>query len=84
MLKVMSLKHNKIISFCKMCVSKAARQVGLLGRVRRYITTSSANATFLSMIRPTLEYCAGVWGCCGELKSGILETLQKRHWKNCN
>ena len=32
---------------------------------------------FLSMIRPTLEYCAGVWGCCGELNSETLETLQK-------
>ena len=32
---------------------------------------------FLSMIRPTLEYC-GVWGCCGEVNSGTLETLQKR------
>ena len=29
------------------------------------------------MIRPTLEYCAGVWGCRGEVNSGILETLQK-------
>ena len=30
------------------------------------------------MIRPILEYCAGVWGICGELSSGTLETLQKR------
>ena len=30
------------------------------------------------MIRPTLELCAGVWGCCGEINSGTLETLQKR------
>ena len=30
------------------------------------------------MIRPTLEFCAGVWGCCGEINSGTLETLQKR------
>ena len=30
------------------------------------------------MIRPTLEYCAGVWACCGEVNSGILEALQKR------
>ena len=33
---------------------------------------------FLSMIRPTLEYCARVWGSCGEVNSGTLETLQKR------
>ena len=30
------------------------------------------------MIRPILEYCAGVWGICGELNSATLETLQKR------
>ena len=32
---------------------------------------------FLSTIRPTLEYCAGVWGCCGDVNGGTLETLQK-------
>ena len=31
---------------------------------------------FFTMIRPTLEYCAGVRGCCGEVNSGTLETLQ--------
>ena len=62
----------------KAIVSKAGRQVGMLGCVRRYITTDSANAIFLCMIRLTLEYCAGVWGCCGEVNSGTLETLQKR------
>ena len=61
----------------KAIVSKAGRRVGLLGRVCRYITTHSTNAIFISMIRPTLEYCAGVWGCCGEVNSGTLETLQK-------
>ena len=30
------------------------------------------------MIRPTLEYCAGLWGSCEEVNSGTLETLQKR------
>ena len=29
------------------------------------------------MIRPTLEFCARVWGCCGEINRGTLETLQK-------
>ena len=62
----------------KEIASKAGRRVGLLGPVRRYITTHSANAIFLSMIRPTLVYCAVVWGSCGEVNSGTLETLQKR------
>ena len=33
---------------------------------------------FYLMIRPTLEYCTGIWGCCEEVNIGILETLQKR------
>ena len=61
----------------KAIVSKAGRRVRLLGRVRRYNTSQSANAIFISMIRLTLEYCARVWACCGEVNSGILETLQK-------
>ena len=52
--------------------------------MRRYITSHSANAIFISIIRLTLEYCAGVWACCGEVNSGIIETLQKRVGKNCN
>ena len=55
---------------------KAGRRVGLLGRVCPYITHST-NAIFISMIRPTLEYCSGVWGCCGEVNSVTLETLKK-------
>ena len=61
-----------------MIVSKAGRRVGLLGRVRRYITKQCKCHFFLSMIRPTLECYAGVWGSCGEVNSGTLETLQKR------
>ena len=30
------------------------------------------------MIRPIIEYCVGVWACCGEVNSGHLEALQKR------
>ena len=46
--------------------------------VRHFITSHSANTIFISMIKPTLEYSAGVWACCGEVNSKILEALQKR------
>ena len=65
----------------KEIVLKAGRRVALLGRV---LTSSllyhhtKCKCHFLSMIRPILEYCAGVWGICGEVNSGTLETLQKR------
>ena len=50
----------------------------MLGRVRRYITFQSANAIYMSMIRPILEYCPGVWACCREVNSESLEALQRR------
>ena len=31
-----------------------------------------------SLIRPILEYCDTLWGCCGEGNSQALEALQKR------
>ena len=60
---LLSLSRNEHV---KAIVSKAGRRVGLLGSVRRFITTHSANAIFLFMIRPTLEFCAGVWGAVGK------------------
>ena len=59
-------------------ISKAGKRIGLLRRLRRFLTSHSANVIYLSMIRPTLEYCSGVWGCCGEVNSNKLETLQRR------
>ena len=50
----------------------------MLGRVRRCISLHSANAIYISMIRPILEYCAGVWACCREVNCGTLEALQRR------
>ena len=35
----------------------------------------SANVIYVSMIRPILEYCAGVCACCGEVNSESLEAL---------
>ena len=62
----------------KAIVSKAGRRVGVLGCVRHYMNFQSANAIYISMIRPILEYCAGVWACCGEVNSKSLEALQRR------
>ena len=50
----------------------------MLGRLRDNLTTHSANVAFISLIRPILEYCDTLWGCCGEGNSQALEALQKR------
>ena len=62
----------------KSILCKAGKRVGMLGRVRRHITSHSANTVYISMIRPIIEYCSGVWACCGEVNSGTLERLQNR------
>ena len=59
-------------------ISKVRKPVGMLGRLRRSLTTESANTVSCSLIRPTLEYCVSVWGCCGEGNKQGLETLQNQ------
>ena len=65
-------------SHVKKMISKAGKRVGMLGRLRDNLTTHSANVVYISLIRPILEYCDTVWGCCGEGNSKALEALQKR------
>ena len=48
----------------------------MLGRLRRSLTRESANVVYCSLIRPILEYCVSVWGCCGEGRKQDLEALQ--------
>ena len=50
----------------------------MLGRLRRSLTRESANVVYCSLIRPILEYCVSVWGCCGEGRKQDLEAFQNR------
>ena len=50
----------------------------MLGRLRSIVTTESANVIYTSLIRPILEYCVSVWGCCGEGNKQNLKALQNR------
>ena len=70
-----SLSWNEYIDSL---ISKAGKRIGLLGRLRRFLTFHSTNVIYLSIVRPTLEYCFGVWECYGEVNSNKLETLQRR------
>ena len=62
----------------KYLISKAGKRVGMLGRLRRSLTRESANVVYCSLIRPILEYCLSVWGCCGEGRKQDLEALQNQ------
>ena len=50
----------------------------MLGNLRRSLTRESANILYCSLIRPILEYCVNVWGCCGEGHKHGLEVIQNR------
>ena len=62
----------------KRLISKADKRVGMLGRLRKSLTRESANVVYCSLIRPILEYCVSVWGCCGQSHKQGLEALQNR------
>ena len=53
-------------------------RTGMLGRLRRSLTIGSAIIVYCSLIRPILECCVSVWGCCGEGHKHGLEALQNR------
>ena len=59
-------------------ISKAAKKVGVPGRIRQNITTNTAIMVYKSFILPVLEYCDTVWTCCGKVNASSLEKLQRR------
>ena len=59
-------------------LSRAGKRLGMLGRIRNNLTSHCANIIYTSYIRPVLEYCDTVWGCCGIGNATSLEKLQRR------
>jgi hypothetical protein len=55
--------HSKYI------LSRAAKRLGMLGRIRNDLTPHCANIVYVSFIRPILEYCDTLWDRCGAGKS---------------
>ena len=62
----------------KKLISKAGKRVGMVGRLRDNLTLHSANVVYTTLIRPILDYCDTVWGCCGEGNAQALQALQNR------
>jgi len=59
-------------------VQRRAAGSHILSSLSLQYITHSANVVYISLIRPILEYCDTLWGCCGEGNSQALEALQKR------
>ena len=75
-----TLRNNKYIHKISRSGKEGHRALhrAMLGRLRDNLTTQSANVVYISLIRPILEYCDTLWGCCGEGNSQALEAFQKR------
>ena len=58
--------------------SKAGKKVGMLGRLRKHLTSYAANSIYQAHILPVLEYCDTVWAGCNKQDSDGLERLQRR------
>ena len=65
-------------SHVKKLISKAGKRVGMVGCLRDNLTLHSANFVYTTLIRPILDYCDTVWGCCGEGNAQALQALPNR------
>ena len=65
-------------SHVKKLISKAGKRVGMVGHLRDNLTLHSANVVYTTLIRPILDYCDTVWGCCGEGNAPALQALKNR------
>ena len=59
-------------------VSKAGKRIGLLGRIRKQLTTYSASKIFKAFITPIFDYCDCTWAGCNKTDRNTLERLQRR------
>ena len=60
--------------------SKAGKKVGMLGRLRKHLTSQAANSIYQAHILPVLEYCYTVWAGCNKQDSG----REEKSGKNCD
>ena len=49
----------------KYVLGKAGKRVGMLSRIRKNVTTTTANLIYKTFILPVFDYCDTVWNCCG-------------------
>jgi Reverse transcriptase (RNA-dependent DNA polymerase)/Endonuclease-reverse transcriptase len=74
------LKWSKHI---KSCVSSAYRKLGLLFRLRSYLTRQQMESVYISVIRPALEYGSVIYDNCTLGDSFLLESVQRKAAITC-
>ena len=58
--------------------SKITRNIGILKRIRRFISQESLLLLYHTLIEPYFRYCSVVWGQCGETLKDKLQILQHK------
>ena len=58
--------------------SKITCNIGILKRIRRFITQESLLLLYHTLIEPYFRYCSIVWGQCGETLKDKLQILQHK------
>ena len=61
-----------------MSKKNTSAKLGVLRRMRNFLTISAAERIYKTMILPTLDYCDIVWQGCGQGNCDSLERLQRR------
>ena len=69
------LKWNDYITSI---AKEAAKMVGNLYRLRKFLTPSSIAYLFKSQIRPRMEYCCHIWAGASESSLSKLDQVQRR------
>ena len=62
---------------CYLC-KKISRNIGIMGRVRYYLTSKELLLLYNAMVLPHLNYCAVIWGSAYHSRLQKVVTLQKR------
>ena len=62
--------------------SKVSRRLGLLSRIRKYISIDVCKQLHNSVVQPLYEYCDIVWSNSDKTHLGGLLRLQKRGARN--
>ena len=58
--------------------SKITRNIGIVKRIRHFISQESLLLLYDTLIEPYFRYCSTVWGQCGETQKDKLQTLQNK------
>ena len=86
---IINVEYDKILGVCidqnmlmnkhidQVC-AKISRLLGLLWRVRKYLTYNTKILFYNSYIQPCFDYCMTTWGFCSDTHINRLYRLQKK------